>query len=519
MTDRGTNSEAPPERPRLAAVLILVVSILALLHAVSFLGAGPIDDDVITYRYARNWVEGHGPVFNPGERFEGFTIPLWVMILALGMKASIAPEWLSVSISILSVGVAAFALGCAWRRRYPGSFLPFPALFLAVSPTFAWHGVAGLGTTMLAALLALWFDAYDRACRAGRDSRGAAVFLALACLLRQECALFVLFYLWLEVRRRPSAWLALPVLSLAGWTLFRLVYFGRLLPITYYVKKLSFFDDLSFGAKYLKDSTQSAGVGWLVLASLLGLLARRFGRSRNPERSSSNTDAFRAALWGVWLHTLYVVYVGGDYVPFARFFAPTLPLLAFVGMAAMKDASPSPRFALLPMLATLASVQWVHRERIERFGEHQFFNERWLRLGDHFRKVTPADTSVAIAPIGAFGWASGLEIIDILGVTHDGMLGAEPNLEITMKGHQRTDADWILDRKPDFVILANGVRHADGKLAINPWEYDLFVHPRFRQDYVFARVPIPGDAPLDVFQRSDTTPLPGAQIVRNWADF
>jgi arabinofuranosyltransferase len=31
------------------------------------------DDAYITYRYARNVVRGYGPVYNPGERVEGYT--------------------------------------------------------------------------------------------------------------------------------------------------------------------------------------------------------------------------------------------------------------------------------------------------------------------------------------------------------------------------------------------------------------------------------------------------------------
>ena len=41
------------------------------------------DDAFISYRYALNWAEGHGPVFNVGERVEGYTNFLLVAFLAL----------------------------------------------------------------------------------------------------------------------------------------------------------------------------------------------------------------------------------------------------------------------------------------------------------------------------------------------------------------------------------------------------------------------------------------------------
>ena len=40
------------------------------------------DDAFISLRYAANLLAGHGLVFNPGERVEGFTSPLWTLLLA-----------------------------------------------------------------------------------------------------------------------------------------------------------------------------------------------------------------------------------------------------------------------------------------------------------------------------------------------------------------------------------------------------------------------------------------------------
>src|SRR5205823_2531369 len=45
-----------------------------------------IDDAFISFRYAENLVRGYGLVFNPGERVEGYTNFLWVLIIA-GAKA------------------------------------------------------------------------------------------------------------------------------------------------------------------------------------------------------------------------------------------------------------------------------------------------------------------------------------------------------------------------------------------------------------------------------------------------
>src|SRR5258705_13457786 len=41
-----------------------------------------IDDAFINLRFAENLAAGLGPVFNAGERVEGYTTPAWVFLLA-----------------------------------------------------------------------------------------------------------------------------------------------------------------------------------------------------------------------------------------------------------------------------------------------------------------------------------------------------------------------------------------------------------------------------------------------------
>ena len=51
------------------------------------------DDAYISFRYADNFARGDGLVFNPGgERVEGYTNFLWVLLLAGGRLAGIPPE-------------------------------------------------------------------------------------------------------------------------------------------------------------------------------------------------------------------------------------------------------------------------------------------------------------------------------------------------------------------------------------------------------------------------------------------
>src|SRR5438093_6967987 len=61
--------------PVLAGLGFLLAGMLYTVNLV-------VDDVFISFRYAGNLVSGHGLVFNPGERVEGFSNPLWTLLLA-----------------------------------------------------------------------------------------------------------------------------------------------------------------------------------------------------------------------------------------------------------------------------------------------------------------------------------------------------------------------------------------------------------------------------------------------------
>src|SRR5947207_2165113 len=74
---------APPARWERAGLVLAFVLCAAL--------AWPLrdyvtDDTFIHLQYARHVAHGEGFVFNPGERVYGSTSPLWVLLLAGGMR-------------------------------------------------------------------------------------------------------------------------------------------------------------------------------------------------------------------------------------------------------------------------------------------------------------------------------------------------------------------------------------------------------------------------------------------------
>ena len=73
-----TQPVLPGRMTYFAAGVLLVALYIALTLSTSFL----CDDAFITFRYAQNLAGGHGPVFNQGERVEGYTSYLWMILMA-----------------------------------------------------------------------------------------------------------------------------------------------------------------------------------------------------------------------------------------------------------------------------------------------------------------------------------------------------------------------------------------------------------------------------------------------------
>ena len=490
-----------------ARVSILLAALLMLVHALSYLDAGPVDDDFICYRYARHLVNGDGLVFNPGEVFEGYTTPAWTLLMALLIRLGFDPVVHSHTIGILGAVVAVVAVGQAWRTRYPSAKWAPPAWILAASPAMAFHANAGLGTTLLAACLALFWMAWEQSNARGKAPCCAAAWLAVAIFVRQECVLFLLPFAWQEWRAGRVRTTIMASLCGVGWTAFRLVTYERLLPITYGVKKLPVIDDLGYGISYLWDATLLCGFGVFVV--LAWMPVRRTAKHRAAPLAGIAA--------GLTLHTTYVVWVGGDFVPWARFFVPTLPLAVGLGCLAYHHWR---RLAVIAVPGVMLALQWPSmislanpsaEGRVHRFQDQIVAEQHWAKIGTWMKEVAPQGTRVATSPIGVIGWTSELEVIDILGLTHDGALGVEPNLDgVGMKGHHRSATTYVLERMPEWVMLGNAWNDANGQLAVNPWEVELVLHPTFQSSYRQVRISIPDVEPFDLFVRKDSPAPPNA---------
>ena len=211
---------------RMRAVWLAMPGLLLLaIHALTLRPAF-IDDAFIFYRYAANWAAGLGPVFNPGERVEGYSSFLWTALLALGARLGVPPDHLGPLLSFVFAAVTLLAVSRMAGVLFPRSTSLGVALPLAcaLSTGFAFYSLSGMDTAIFAASIAAATLAVRSALRDGRV-RGVALALPALVLVRAEgvlyaLALVALFAVFARVTggaalRRAVLWAAAATLATA----------------------------------------------------------------------------------------------------------------------------------------------------------------------------------------------------------------------------------------------------------------------------------------------------------------
>lgn len=380
--------------PWLAALAIAVVGIASWPFTV--------DDAFIVARYATRLAEGHGYTMNDGPATDGITGPLWIIPGWLARTVGLSPI---AAAKLVGLGCTALAVGLVIamvRRRAVGSRAVWTAaVFLGCSATLGIWSVAGLetGAAVLAVTLALLASV--------RRPQPAGVALGLAAAatawLRPEAVPGVLVLAGAALRRdrrQGAIAIGLALAGLVAVVAFRLVEFGTALPLSASAKP----SDLGNGAGYV---ARGAVVAFGVLGLAPAVVAVRQSFSlRVP-----------AAL--VVTHVAAVLFAGGDWMPGFRLLAPALPAYAWLVGVGVSDLARRPRIGtrgalLLAVLvcAIPAADLVVEIPAAREAGAARETVGRALAetLRGHAHRV-------ALVDIGFLGYASGLEVVDLAGVT------------------------------------------------------------------------------------------------------
>ncbi|MBX3080287.1 MAG: hypothetical protein KF716_01550 [Anaerolineae bacterium] len=295
------------------------------------------DDGMISMRYARHLADGQGLVWNPGEeRVEGYTNPLWTVYMALFHVLRIDPAVISAFIQFS--GAIFLLINLIFVRQIAellNDDLPYVGLLAAVFTAFylplnTWS-LLGMEVSILALLISVVVWLLLRNLKQGTFSTLPYVLLGVGTLIRTDAALpfaiviaFMALYDAPNRRRHLLAGLPILIGFIAAQTLFRLAYYGDIVPNTYHLKVEGYPLTLRIGYGLLAFLTQASMMNWLIFSLPFAILIFR-------------RDRMVMLLLALYAgQAAYSIYVGGDAWDWwggaNRFISVSMPLF-FVLMA------------------------------------------------------------------------------------------------------------------------------------------------------------------------------------------
>lgn len=443
----------------IASAVVLVSG--ALLHIAAGYSGGTTtsehtlgaDDAYISYRYARNLVEGHGLVFNPGERVEGFTNLGFVLVSALFLLFVDGDNlyWALVVLNLVLL-LALFAIFLRHaEQRLDARRARYAAWLLALCPVFWLWTASGMETILVTALqVALWIAMENLEAGSGRHQVVlVAVLLGLGAVLRADGFLWIgvtVAYLLLRAEPRRALHVGLMSAPVAGLVFaWRWLYYGDIWPNTYYAKVT---EPLALrwqrGAAQIYDLATTHGLLPYLLVLLFWLFwpsAPGAGGVRKKGellRASTFPSFFALCLTGYFLH------IGGD-VYEERFLLVLFPLGIVTFLRMFSDLE-GPKLALLVTL--LVTFQTMPLFGDPRFTYNSGRYDCWVTLG-RFLAEQPRDSVLATDAAGKIPYFSGLRTIDMLGLTDPHIARVES--QGGRVGHSKMDPVYVLDRQPDLI--------------------------------------------------------------------
>ena len=442
--------------PRSRSATIAVLGLIAAAAAFSFFVVAQnywIDDSFISFRYARQLVEGTGLVYNAGARVEGYSNFLWMLSAALGMFLRLEPLPFTQGVSLLAQAATLWVLyeigRTAGQRGWRSVLAP---LLLAGSISFLAYPMTGMETTFFTFLVTLAFLLLRRGIH--RTRRGAIalglLLLALA-LTRFDGFVPVILLVSYPLLRSPGSRraLALPLgifaVGLAAYNLWRIVYYPTFLPNTVLAKVA------------LSPARALDGLGQLgTFARERGTLPLALGVLPFALRRASPTA--RHLAWVVFGQAGYVALVGGDWMPHFRFLLPVLPLffaLTQEGWVLLVDALaervPSPRFSAAAAVAVLFAFHLAPMRAALAFAEvagGHFRPHDARRIGEYLDANFPADKLIAIEFGGILPFYTHHPVLDTWGLTDRDVVRRDFPRQVW---GTRMNATYLSARKPDLV--------------------------------------------------------------------
>lgn len=448
--------------------MILVLFCLGCAYYYPFIS----DDSMISLRYVQRFLDGKGLSWNDGHPVEGYSNLLWVLLVSflgyLNIDLILASRILG---TVCSIGTLIVIFNYSRSRFTEKESVFIPLFLLATTPCLMVWAIGGLEQPLYILLLTLVLVEVSKII----DQNFKRLFylsfwLGLLSITRPDGFLFTLtttgFLVLVNIKDKTKIFKIIftvgtvPTLFLACQLQFRYSFYGEFVPNTALVKvKITLHHVLRGGFYNVK-----AFFGTFIV-SAIGLYFFYLSVFRKK-------DLFAVFLlinviaWG-----LYITMVGGDIFPAYRQYYVTIILFVFAIICgfkyiSFKQISNDKKYAIVFILILTGILQQfipANQNAVE---------ERWefvgMKLGENLKSSFPKETLIAVTAAGCIPYASELPTVDMLGL-NDYYIPRHPpaNFGNGSLAHELGDANYVMKRNPEIIILNTGSRAEDVQFNIS----------------------------------------------------
>ncbi len=422
------------------------------------------EDAYILFRSLEQLFAGNGPVWNPHERVQVFTSPLWYILLAIIRVFSGDYFLNSILLSLALLITVLIILRLMFKDNT--AFL-FSVLFLSASNAFFDYTSSGLenilGYVVIAFFLYFYFCIFDN--NISKSNINFLILLSgLIILVRHDLLLLLLPPVLYTISKNfklysRKQWTIIILLSLFPvflFTCFSVIYYGFPFPNTAYAKINTGIDKIDIfkqGICYFYSSLIHDTITLLVI--IVAICISMISCMRH----------IRYLAYGIILNLLYIIYVGGDFMQ-GRFLSYSYLISVIIIIANLQRSAVKKIKIFSLIMVLIYSVFYFHTPLNSGFdyknteidmgiADERGFYFQWLSLDEYlfsdlednlFRNPGLARDAIrfkssdkkiiAACNIGIFGYYSGTDkiIIDQYALS-DPLLARMPVSGIWRIGH------------------------------------------------------------------------------------
>jgi len=522
--------------------LLFLITISLFLFHTGYLSNFAVDDAYISFRYADNLAQGKGMVFNIGEKEEGYSNFLWIILLAIFSRVGMS---VVVSSKILSVifGVAIFILTLNISRGFKKekTALNFIALFLLATNTSLIIWVAsGMETIFYTFLLLLATYLFLRECE-GNGIYGSALCFLLLALTRPEGILFFLIPLFFRVldlvhptspfsRRSFLIYVLIFFLPFSVYLIWKYLYFREIIPNPFYAKfKIALpliyqpvNNKLRIAFHYLTQGFLQHNL--MVTIPFLSFLLGVGNRERRK----------LFFLGGVILLQLFfVMSVGGDWMPHFRFLIPIFPFIYLLFQEGVNRAIVQVKSRLfISCLFLTVMVMCAANFPPSKFEYNEYLRAREGEIrrigafGSWLKQTFPSHYTVAYEEAGIPLYYSQLRLLDVLGLLNRDIAKIWFSCPDNYWEANRRVVEYVLMKKPELIVTVSNRCPRELKDFKSGISYTFYYSVNFQKQYGLIQVKDwylphentfwPEGLSLFVYLRNDLKSLPKGIDSSNW---